>query len=473
MSITATAVSLSQTDIEYRNAHIGARIDRLPGTASIWKLVALLSLAGFFELYDLFQIAYLSPGLIAEGIFAKGKDGLLGMPDQAAFASATFLGLFIGASLLTPLADRFGRRAVFTYALIGYTVATLIMGMQHSAAGVIGWRLVVGLGLGVELVTIDTYLSELMPKQLRSSAFAFAFFLQFLSVPVLALMAWWLVPQAPWGVAGWRWVVFASGTFALLIWWLRRRLPESPRWLARHGRFDEAEAILGQLETRCERELGAPLPQPETGTIARVGSTRLADLWKPPYRRRCAMLIVFNVFQAIGFFGFGNWLPALLSSQGASTTHSLAYAFVIALAYPIAPLLLTKWAGHAENKWQIVIASLATVVFGLVFAHLNGAAALMACGALITFSNAWMTFAFHAYQAELFPTALRARAVGFCYAFSRLSTAISSPVIGLLLAHFGGGAVLAFIAASMLVVAAVIGFFGPATHMRALEDISA
>lgn len=458
--------------IHHREALIGARIDRLPGTRSVWVLVGLLSLAGFFELFDLFQIAYLSPGLIREGVFASGGDGLFGMSDQAAFAASTFLGLFLGASVLTFFADRFGRRAVFTWALVGYTVATVMMGLQHSASGVIAWRLLVGLGLGVELVTIDTYLSELMPRRLRSRAFAFAFFLQFLSVPVLALMAWWLVPRAPLGVAGWRWIVYASGSFALLVWWLRRRLPESPRWLARKGQLDRAEAILQSLEVRCAHELGRALPAPEVHRLDTAATTRFADLWRPPYRRRCLMLIVFNIFQAIGFFGFGNWLPALLASQGASATHSLAYAFAIALAYPLAPLVLARWAGLADHKWQVVGTSLSTVVFGLLFAQLTHGFALIICGALITFGNAWMTFAFHAYQAELFPTALRARAVGFCYAFSRLSTAVSSPVIGLLLTRFGSGAVLAFIAASMLIVAAVIGLFGPPTHQRALEDIA-
>lgn len=97
------------------------------------------------------------------------------MSDQAAFAAATFLGLFVGAALLSPFADRFGRRPVFTFALIWYTAATVAMGLQSTASGVIVLRFVVGIGLGIELVTIDTYLSELVPRHMRSAAFAFAF----------------------------------------------------------------------------------------------------------------------------------------------------------------------------------------------------------------------------------------------------------------------------------------------------------
>lgn len=455
-----------------RAAALSARIDRLPATPSLWRLVALLSIGGFFELYDLFQTAYISPGLIKAGIFATGAQGAFGVSDQAAFASATFLGLFVGASLLSPFADRFGRRAVFTYALIWYTLATVLMGVQSSAMAIILCRFLVGIGLGIELVTIDTYLSELMPKRMRTSAFAFAFFVQFLSVPAVALMSWWLVPQAPLGIDGWRWVVLASAVFALLIWWLRKRLPESPRWLAQQARFDEADAVIARLEQRCEQELRQSLPAPEVEQAEFEPRGRFADIWKPPYRRRAFMLIVFNFFQAIGFFGFGNWLPALLAGKGMEATHSLGYAFIITLAYPLGPLLFTRWANRFENKWQIVGSAIGTVIFGTLFAAQSTPTGLIACGVGVTFCNAWLTFAYHSYQSELFPTAIRARAVGFCYSFSRLSTVFSSLMIGFFLEHFGTPGVLAFIVSSMLIVTLTIGGFGPRTRNLALERIA-
>ncbi|KTT12517.1 MFS transporter [Pseudomonas oryzihabitans] len=471
-SAQPTSASTTALPASQRAAALSARLDRLPATRSLWRLVALLSIGGFFELYDLFQTAYISPGLLRDGVFHTGAAGVFGVSDQAAFAAATFLGLFVGASLLSPIADRYGRRAIFTWALIGYTLATLAMGLQSTALGLIALRFVVGIGLGLELVTIDAYLSELVPKGMRTSAFAFAFFIQFLSVPAVALMSWWLVPQAPLGVSGWRWVVLSSALFALFIWWLRQRLPESPRWLAQQGRLDEAEQGVERLEAACRADRGQPLPTPAEAPPERPVNAGFAALWQPPYRRRVLMLIVFNLFQAIGFFGFGNWLPALLSGQGVSLTHSLGYAFVITLAYPLGSLLFVRVANSFENKWQIVGAALGTVAFGSLFALQQGAVGLILCGVAITFCNAWLTFAFHSYQAELFPTAIRARAVGFCYSFSRLSTVFSSLLIGTLLEHLGTPGVLAFIVASMLIVVLTIALFGPRTRNRALEDIA-
>ena len=459
-------------DAHRRAADISARIDRLPPSRSLWILVVLLSLGGFFELYDLFQTAYISPGLVADGIFAEGAAGVFGISDQASFAAATFLGLFIGASLLTPYADRFGRRNVFIFALIGYTLCTVLMGLQTSAIGVILMRFLVGIGLGVELVTIDTYMSEILPKDMRSKAFAFGFFIMFSSVPTVALLSWWLVPQAPFGVSGWRWVVFFSAVFALFVWWLRQALPESPRWLAQHGRFDEAEAILRPIEARVAQETGRPLPAPEPEQFELQPKGRFADIWGPVYRKRTIMLIVFNIFQAIGFFGFGNWLPKLISGQGVSITHSLGYAFIITLAYPLGSLFCMKVTSRFENKWQIVLSALFTVIFGTLFAFQSDPVLLTLCGVMITFSNAWLTYSYHGYQTELFPTYIRARAVGFCYSFSRLSTVFSSVLIGMFLESFGTPGVILFIVVSMLTVVFTIGLFGPLTRGLALERIN-
>ena len=173
------------------HASLTGRIDALPASFGLWSFITLLSLGGFFELYDLFQTGYISAGLLAEGIFHT-----FGIADQAAFASATFMGLFIGASLLAPLADKLGRRLTFMVALAWYGLFSLLMATQSSAEGVIFFRFLVGIGLGIELVTIDTYLSEWVPTHLRNKAFAFAFFIQFLSVPAVALMSWMLVPTS-------------------------------------------------------------------------------------------------------------------------------------------------------------------------------------------------------------------------------------------------------------------------------------
>jgi MFS transporter, putative metabolite:H+ symporter len=321
------------------------------------------------------------------------------------------------------------------------------------------------------VVTIDTYLSELVPKHLRGRAFAFNQFVQFSVVPVVALIAWLVVPSAPFGVSGWRWVVLLGSVGALVVWFIRRQVPESPRWLAAHGRVEEADRIMRDLEGRVLAEYGAPLPAPLPPEVqARRG--RFVEIFAPPYATRTIMLIIFNLFQTVGFYGFANWVPTLLISNGIQVTKSLQYTFIIAIAAPFGPLLGMLLADRIERKWMIVTAAGTVAVTGLLFAQSAMPVVLIALGIILTLANNVMSFSFHAYQAELYPTRIRAVAVGFVYSWSRLSVVFSAFVIAWFLSGFGTTGVFVFIAGSMLIVMLAIGAMGPLVRNLPLEAIS-
>jgi hypothetical protein len=148
------------------------------------------------------------------------------------------------------------------------------------------------------------------------------------------------------------------------------------------------------------------------------GVGHLREIFAPPYRARMLMLAVFNFFQTVGFYGFGNWVPRLIEASGADVLKSLQYAVAIAVAYPVGPLLCLIVADRFERKSQIVAAAIGTASFGLLFAALHAPAMMIVLGVLITISNNLLSYAYHAYQAELFPTRIRARAVGFVYSWS-------------------------------------------------------
>jgi putative MFS transporter len=176
--------------------------------------------------------------------------------------------------------------------------------------------------------------------------------------------------------------------------------------------------------------------------------------------------------QTIAFYGFGSWVPTLLVAKGIQITTSLQYAFIIAIANPVGPLLGMLVADRMERKWQIVSAGLGIGVFMFLFANQASAAVIIFFGVLVTLSNNWMSFAFHNYQAELFPTRVRARAVGFVYGWSRLSAAFAGLLIGFFLQKGGAIGVALFIGAAMVIMTFTIGVFGPNTRHRPLEEIS-
>jgi putative MFS transporter len=334
------------------------------------------------------------------------------------------------------------------------------------------WRLIAGIGIGVELVTVDTYISELVPKRARGKTFAIQQSIGFLPVPLVALLAWVLNPTAPLGLSGWRWVVIIGSVGAIIVWFVRLKLPESPRWLAQQGRVAEADQVMRIIEAKVAAQSGGTLPAPEPPVAEDPRKGKLVEIFNPTYRSRTIMLSVANFFQTIGFYGFANWVPTLLIAKGIHVSQTLEYSFIIAFAYPIFPLLSSLFADRIERKWQVCLSCIGIAAFGIAFSLQTEALPLIIIGTLQTMMNAWLSFSAHNYQSELFPTRIRATAVGFVYSWSRFSTIFTGFIIAAILQHFGVPAVFLFVASAMGVVVLSIALFGPRTNHRSLEEIS-
>jgi len=457
------------------SAWIEARLDRLPMTRHSWKLMTLISVGAMFECYDLFMTGYVAPGLFRSHILTLTTAGLFGMTGIGSFIGAFFTGLFIGTLLLSQAADRLGRRRMFTIALLWYSAATIMIALQTTANGVNFWRLIAGIGVGVELTTIDAFISEMVPRAQRGRAIAFSQGVSFFAVPVCAFTAWLLVPNDPFGIAGWRFVMLIGASGALVVWFLQRNLPESPRWLLERGREAEAEMVTQRLEAWAVADLGNALPEPlvrAPAPVAAAVGSRLAELFRPPLRRRTIMMIVANLFQTVGFYGFVNWVPTLLIAKGIHVTQSLEYTFIIAILFPLGPFLGVLVGDRVERKWQVALSCLAIGVVGLIFAQQTSVVGLILFGIVQTVATNWLSFSFHAYQAELFPTRVRGMGVGFVYSWSRFSAVFTGFFIAFFLREFGVPGVFTFIAAAMVVVIVTVLGFGPRTSNRSLEEIA-
>jgi MFS transporter, putative metabolite:H+ symporter len=449
-------------------SEIAQRLESLPPSSYLWRLVVLLSLGGCFEIYDLFLTGYIAPGLGRSKLLTATTDAFFGFSGIGAFVAATFAGLFIGTFFLGFLADRFGRRSIFTWALLAYSAASVIMACQTTPAGLLLWRLIAGIGIGVEIITIDAYITELVPSWMRGRAFAVNQSVMFVAVPIVALLAWWLVPQSPYGFDGWRWVVVIGAVASMVIWVLRLYLPESPLWLARHGRGSEAIEIVHTLEAATGAST-QPAGKLEGRVPAAAPMISFGDLFKAPWLSLVVMFMVFNFCQAFGFYGFANWVPTLLVEKGITVTKSLEYAFIVAFAYPMAPLLASTFSDKLERKWIICGACVAIIVFGLAFSQLTAPALLIVCGVMLTASNMTMSYAYHAYQTEVFPTAVRARASGLVYSMSRLSAMFSGFIVAWMLKQGGVGGVFGLITAAMLIVIVTLAAFGPNVRGKPLD----
>jgi len=460
---------------------IAERVERLPLGGFHRRFVGLVSLGNFFDLYDIFIVAYLGAAL--------QQSGFLTLRQFTFFVAAGFLGMFVGTVVFGMGSDRMGRRSAFVLLLLIYSVFTFADAFAPNAAWLIALRFFAGVGIGAEIVVIDTYVTEVVPSYARGRYVAITQVAGFCAVPVAALLSRALVPTH-WLMSGWRWVMVIGASGALLTWWFRRRLPESPRWLESRGRVDEADAVMTGLEAEAfagtDRLVEGLASKP--GSFATLRMTAHAEmpgdrveddekgsfleLWRAPYLSRTVMLVAFQALQTIGFYGFANWAPTFLLKQGVSLLHSLEWTMLIAVVSPVGPLLAAWTADRFERKWTIVVLALLVGALGLGFGNSIAPAAVVGFGALLTLANYWFSAAFHAYQAELFPTRLRGTGVGFTYSWSRLSAAFTSLLVGWVLRDYGVPAVFAMLAVAMSLVAAVIGAMGPRTNRMVLEDIA-
>ena len=405
--------------------------------------VARISLGAWFELYDLFMTAYISLGLIKAGYFTATSSSPFAFTGFASFVACGFAGMFFGTIVFSGISDRFGRKTAFAISLVWYSICTLIMAFMPSGPSIDLWRFLAGLGIGVQLVTSDAYVSEIVPKEERGKWVAFTQVIGYTSIPAVALLAFLLVPHTIFGLDGWRYVAMIGSLGGVAIWFVLPGLPDSSRWQNAHEK------------------------------VAHTGPGYvLQTLFNPVYRSRTIMMIVFNLIQTIGFYGFNSWVPIFLSSQGVELTHSLQYSFLIAIINPLGPLLAMFYAERFQRKWQICVLALVLGGAGLLFAMARAPVFLVVFGTIVALANAWFSATFHTYQAELFPTRIRGQAVGFVYAWSRFSSIFVPFLIAAVLRANGTLGVFAMICTAMIIVTLDIGILGPATNGRDLDELS-
>ncbi|MFE7160218.1 MFS transporter [Streptomyces sp. NPDC057636] len=442
------------------------------------RLTAIVGVGAFFDLYEVFLGGVLAAAL--------AEPWHLSQTQKSWIIAAGFLGMFVGANVMSLLADRFGRRRMFLVNLGMYSAFSLLCAAAPDVNWLIAARFLAGLGLGAELVLVDTYLSELLPTAVRGRYIAWAYTVGFLGVPLAALLGARLVAEHEIaGVSGWRWLLVAGAFGAFCIQWMRRALPESPRWLEARGRRAEAEAVVARIETlndpgtagahqvpaprKAEAEAQAQA-QAQTQAVPTV-RVPLRRMFQPPYRRRTVMWWIFQVLQTVGYYGFGSLAPVVLAAKGHSTTASLGYAALSFCGYPLGSALSIPLIERFERRTLIIVAALGQATFGLLFGFADAAWLIVGSGFLLTVCSNVFSNAFHVYQAEIFPTNLRSSAIGIAYSLSRLVSVILPFIALSVLDDLGAAAVFAGSAALMVLLCLNVGLLGPKTKGLALDAI--
>lgn len=450
-----------------------ARIDRLPPSRHLIGLVARIAAGGWFEFYELYMPGFISLGLVKSKIYTMHRGSILDPHLFASFLASFFFGMFVSAVGFSFVSDRLGRRAIFVKSMVVYSIAQLSIAFLSNPAAIDLARFIAGLAVGMQLINNDSYLTELTPRATRGRYMTAAYVFILTALPIAAFLAAVLVPLTPFGIDGWRIVVAIGASSGLVVLLIQRGLPESPRWLEAHGRFAEADAIVSDIEARVIAEHGKALPPPSPEVPDLTANTgRWTEMFSPFYLPRTIVVSIFQFCQTIAVFGFTAFVPVLLVKQGFTIIHSLYYTAMIVLLAPVGGACGSYFSERIERKWQLVGSALLIGVSGMVFANAHSVPVVMISGGLIALGNNWLIVIFHPYAAELFPTRIRARAVGFTFSWSRISSICVGYWVASLLATFGTRGVFAMIVAAMLALVIAVGGFGPRTNGQSLEVLS-
>lgn len=445
-----------------------ARLEVLP--MSNWQrwLTLIVGIGSFFDLYEVFLGGVLAPVL--------AKQWALDSTGKSAVIACAFTGMFVGANFMSVLADRFGRRNIFILNLASYAVLSVASAFSPNLTVFVILRFFCGIGVGSELVLVDTYLAEFLPARLRGRYIAWAYTVGFLGVPVAALFGAHVVAKNSFaGVDGWRWLLIAGGLGAVFVVAVQKSLPESPRWLAARGRGADAAAVVDDIERKVRRSLGRRKVDYEPAPRAAVEAVEqqrvpLADMFRT-YRSRTIMLWIFQILQTVGYYGFGSMAPLVLTAKGFTITDSLGYAALTYIGYPVGSLLSIPLVERFERKHLIVVSAVGVGVFGLVFGLSTNTAVIVTAGFLLTVCSNVFSNSFHIYQTEIFPTSIRSSAIGMAYSLSRATSAGLPFAAVPALDAFGSGWVFAGSAVLLGLLCLDVGMLGPrGTTGRALEE---
>ena len=435
------------------------RLERIPVSGFHYKMLGVTGLGWLFDSMDTGLIAFVLPVLAKEWGLTPGQMGWIG--------SIGLIGMALGAVLAGTLADRIGRKQVFTITVLLYSLSTGMCALASSYEMLLFFRFLVGFGLGGELPVAATLMSEYAPTKLRGRFIVLLESFWGVGWLVAALIAYLLIPAYGWKIA------FILGTLpALYVFLLRMGMPESVRYLISKGRVDEAKEIILDLEAKAgiaSEEFAAELsvaettPPPEQSPLT---------LWTKEYRVRTAMLWLAWFGIVFSYYGIFMWLPSIVFKQGFAVVKSFEYVMIMTVAQ-LPGYLAAAWLVDIIGR-RLTLSSflLLSGVASYFFGNAGSPETLLMWGAVMSFFNLGAWGVIYTYTPELYPTAIRALGSGWAAGFGRIGGMTAPALVGMMLA--GGyqmDSVFFMFAAVLVIVSAIVLGMGVESRQKQLEAI--
>lgn len=376
--------------------------------------------------------------------------------------AASLAGLFFGSMLAGPIADRYGRRTIFAYDMLLFAVVSAAQYFVTSPTQLLVLRVILGLILGADYVVSKSLVTEYSPRRYRGrllSVLAAAWAAGYVGAYLAGFAMKDIGPDA------WRLMLAASGVPALLILPFRLIVPESPMWLMKRGRGDEARAIIA-------RRFGPNVMLPEPAAAPQPHRGAWAELFSPRWRRNTLVGCVFYACQVIPYFALGTFAPKVLEALHVKDKFlgGLVYNVLILAGAVIGLLLIDRITRRQFLIGTFYLSALGLAV--LAYGNFGPVGTMLAFGLFACVLSAAANLEF-VYPPELFPTHLRASGVGLAVASSRFGSAISTFLLPLAVQHVGVHAALGACVAVLLFGGVFCHKLAPETGRDHLADMTA
>ena len=434
------------------------RLEALPVGRFHYKLLLVTGLGWLFDSMDTGLIAFILPVLAKEWGLAPGQMGLIG--------SIGLIGMALGAVISGTVADRIGRKKVFTITVLLYSIASAFCALSWNYQSLLVFRFLVGFGLGGELPVAATLVSEYAPSRVRGRFIVLLESFWGLGWIAAACIASFFIP-----VYGWRMAFLIGALPALYVCLIRLHMPESVRYLLTRGRVDEARQIVLSLEKQLH--VPSALFTGETEPVPVVAKASFRELWKKPFMSRTIMLWLVWFGINFSYYGIFMWLPSLVFQQGFTVVKTFEYVLIMTLAqlpgYYCAAWLVDK----IGRKYTLSAFLLFSGVASYFFGHASTAATLMMWGSVMSFFNLGAWGVLYTYTPEQYPTAIRALGSGWAAGFGRFGGMAAPMMVGALLARsFGFASVFYMFALVFAAVAVIVLSLGVESKQKDLESLS-
>ncbi|MDW8799839.1 MFS transporter [Clostridium sp. A1-XYC3] len=441
---------------------ISQRLERLPVTPMLWKVLFLTGIGWLFDAMD--------QGMVAGVMAAIGKEWRLTAVDLGLLGSASAVGMAVGAAVAGMASDRWGRRTVVTFTLVLYGVASAVSGLVPNFGLLLLFRFLTGLGLGGELPAASTLVSEFSPAKARGRMVVLLESFWAWGWIIASLIAYLLIP-----IYGWRIGFFLGGVPALYAAYLRKSIPESPRYLEQKGRFQEADEIVSKMEQQAgiknnQETFANQIEEKNTNRIT------LLDLWSKEYLRRTFVLWVLWLGINFGYYGFVLWTPTLLVGKGFSLVRGFEFTLIMSIAqlpgYYSAAYLIER----IGRKAVLVIYLVGTAISAYLFGQAESVTTVLVFGCLLYLFSLGAWGAVYAYTPEVYPTRVRGSGVGWAAAVGRIGAIAAPYIVGVVYETKGKEAgfnyVFVMLTIVFAVVAVVIALAAVETKGKALDEIN-